>query len=68
MKRELLSSLESTVLPEIAVVIFFSVFVLSVVWILRPGARDFYARRAQLPLEDEPLPAGSADGAQGVGG
>ena len=62
MKRELLSSLDSTVLPELAVLIFITVFILSVIWMYRPGAREFYAQRALLPLDDDakPLPGAEA--------
>ncbi|MEZ4470011.1 MAG: hypothetical protein R3F60_04230 [bacterium] len=53
MKAEILSRTEWMTLPLVAVVLFMSIFVLMLAWIARPGARDFYAARGRMALDDE---------------
>ncbi len=50
--------------PLIALMLFVLVFVGMLVWIFRPGSKQFYAREAQLPLEDSTAPAKGADRTQ----
>jgi cbb3-type cytochrome oxidase subunit 3 len=38
--------------PLVALCVFIVVFVGMLVWIYRPGSKQFYEREAQLPLED----------------
>ena len=38
--------------PLLALVLFIGVFVGMLVWIFRPGSKQFYEREAQLPLQD----------------
>ena len=55
MKSEILSRTDLLFLPELSLVLFVLVFVGAIVWILRPGARAAYERRAQLPLCDDEI-------------
>lgn len=47
-----LSQTDLLVLPLIAVVMFFTLFVAALAWVMRPGAREAYAARSRLALED----------------
>lgn len=47
-----LSQTDLLILPLIAVVMFFTLFVAALAWVLRPGAREAYAARSRLALED----------------
>lgn len=38
--------------PLVALVVFIVVFVGMLVWIFRPGSKEFYKREARLPLEE----------------
>lgn len=53
MKSDIASLSELAFLAEIALVIFVSVFLGAIYWILRPGAARVYAARAQMPLDDQ---------------
>lgn len=47
-----LSQTDLLILPLIAVVLFFAVFVAALAWVLRPGAREAYDARSRLALDD----------------
>lgn len=53
MKREILSNTDLLVLPELTLFIFLAIFVGALVWMYRPGSREFYDRRGRMPLEDD---------------
>lgn len=55
MKAELLSSTASTLLPEISVVLFVSVFLIALYRAYRPSAKAHYQRVASIVLDDAPL-------------
>jgi cbb3-type cytochrome oxidase subunit 3 len=55
MKSEILTRTDLLFLPELSLVLFLMVFVGAIVWILRPGARAAYERRARLPLVDDEI-------------
>ena len=55
MKNEILSRTDLLLLPELSLVLFLLIFVGTLLWIFRPGARATYQRRAQLPLVDDEL-------------
>ena len=64
MKAEVLSQTNLVFLAEISVAIFFGVFVGSIWWAYRKGAKADYDRRAFMPLEDlEEVKGGAAHGA-----
>ena len=44
--------------PMLALVVFLGVFVGMLVWIFRPGSKQFYQHNAELPLQDEPVRSG----------
>ena len=50
MKAEVLATTELAILGEFAVVLFVGIFVGSLVWIFRPGAKESYEQRSRLPL------------------
>ncbi|MCA9546807.1 MAG: cbb3-type cytochrome c oxidase subunit 3 [Myxococcales bacterium] len=54
MKQLVLSAIdgETLVFPLIAVVLFVSIFLGFVAWILRPGAKQVYAKRSLMVFED----------------
>ncbi|TPV92894.1 MAG: cbb3-type cytochrome c oxidase subunit 3 [Myxococcales bacterium FL481] len=52
MKSEWLGSSDLAFLGEISIVIFVAVFVGSIVWMFRPGSRERYQQRSQMPLDD----------------
>lgn len=58
MKADVLSLSEYAYLAEISLVIFVSVFLGALYWIFRPGAKQVYAARSQMPLDD-PTPVES---------
>lgn len=37
----------------VAILIFMSVFIGAIVWMFRPGAKQAYALRSQMPLRDD---------------
>ena len=53
MKSDILRLSEFAFLAEISIVIFIGVFLGSILWVLRPGAKQVYAARAQMPLDDQ---------------
>lgn len=53
MKSDILSMSEYAYLAEISIVIFMAVFLGALYWIFRPGAKQAYAARATMPLDDE---------------
>ena len=53
MKSDLISRTELLVLPEITLILFCLLFLGAVFWIFRPGAREAYAERSLMPLDDE---------------
>lgn len=55
MKAEVLSSTASTLLPEISVVLFVSVFLIALYRAYRPSAKAHYQRVASIVLDDAPL-------------
>lgn len=59
MKREILSNTDLLVLPELTLFIFLAIFVGALLWIYRPGSRDFYDRRGRMPLEEDPANPGA---------
>lgn len=58
MKADVLSLTSSTLLPELTLVIFLATFVGALLWMARPGAREFYRNLALFPLDDDPQPEG----------
>jgi cbb3-type cytochrome oxidase subunit 3 len=52
MKADILSLSEFAYLAEISTVIFMAVFLGALYWMFRPGSKEFYAKQAQLPLDD----------------
>lgn len=52
MNAFVLSQTDLLILPLIAVVMFFALFVAALAWVLRPGAQRVYAERSQLALDD----------------
>lgn len=52
MNAFVLSQTDLLILPLIAVVMFFAIFVAALAWVLRPGAQAVYAQRSQLALDD----------------
>ncbi|MBX7078897.1 MAG: cbb3-type cytochrome c oxidase subunit 3 [Nannocystaceae bacterium] len=54
MKAEVLSRTDLLFLPEIALVVFMAVFVGALWLVLRPGAKQAYARHGFIPLDNEP--------------
>lgn len=52
MKADFLSLSEFAYLGEISTLIFVGVFLGALVWMLRPGAKQTYAARALMPLDD----------------
>jgi cbb3-type cytochrome oxidase subunit 3 len=52
MKGDILARTEWLFLSEITVILFVGIFVGSLFWIYRPGSRERYAARAQMPLND----------------
>ncbi len=51
MKAEVLSRTDLLFLPEIALVVFMAVFVGALWLVLRPGAKQAYARHGLIPLD-----------------
>jgi cbb3-type cytochrome oxidase subunit 3 len=47
-----MSHLDLTIFPKIGLVIFVSVFLLSLVWIYRKGSDKTYERTANLPFDE----------------
>lgn len=60
MKADVLSQTDLVFLSEISVLIFSTVFVGAFLWIFRPGAARTYGECAELPLDDDTVPAGEA--------
>lgn len=57
MKADVLSRTDLLFLPEIALFIFFVVFVGTLVWMFRPGSRRFYQERSTMALEPDEMEA-----------
>lgn len=55
MKNEILSRTDLLFLPELSLVVFLLIFVGTLFWIFRPGARAAYERRARFPLVDDEI-------------
>lgn len=55
MKSEVLSVTQETILPEIALVIFFVVFCVALYRAYRPGAKAHYQKIASIVLDDAPV-------------
>ena len=53
MKADVLSLSEFAYLAQISIVIFMGVFLGAIYWIFRPGAKQAYAARSQMPLDDQ---------------
>jgi len=47
------SGMDLTIFPKIGLVIFVTVFALSLVWIFRKGSTKTYDATSNLPFEDE---------------
>jgi cbb3-type cytochrome oxidase subunit 3 len=60
-KAELLSHTDLSVFPEVALVLFATVFCAAILWIFRPGARAAYAARSAMPLDDGRALSGMRD-------
>lgn len=56
-----MNTLDHDILRQLAdtwgLLLLFAVFTIAVLAALRPGARAYYRRCAQIPLEDDPVPA-----------
>lgn len=52
MKAEILSRTDWLMFPLITVVLFTAIFVMAVLWVYRPGAKELYARASRMVLED----------------
>ena len=52
MKALVLSRTELLFLPEIGMVVFLAIFGTALWMVLRPGAKDFYARHRFMALDD----------------
>lgn len=52
MKAEILSQTDWLVFPLISVVMFVAIFVGVLLWVVRPGAREFYAARGRMVLDE----------------
>ena len=53
MKADILSLTEYAFLGEISTLIFMAVFLGAIWWMFRPGAKQAYAERARMPLDDQ---------------
>ncbi len=54
--NQILSFSEHAYLGIVAIIIFMSVFLGALVWMFRPGSKQAYAIRSQMPLvDDQPL-------------
>ena len=53
MKGDVLSQSDLGFLAEFSVVLFVLVFLASIYWIFRPGAKKFYDERSAMPFSDE---------------
>ncbi len=58
--KDILALSDLAWLGTVSIVIFMTVFLGSLVWMFRPGSKQAYAARSQMPLSDdipvEPLP------------
>lgn len=63
MKGEILSRTDLLILSEIAAVLFVSIFIGAIFWVLRPGSGTTYDKLARLPLDDAPSPTAPDAGA-----
>lgn len=52
MKSAILTQTDFLLLPLVSVVLFTAIFLGAVAWILRPEAREVYARRSRMPLDE----------------
>ena len=57
MKALVLSRTDLLFLPEIALFIFFVVFVGALLWMFRPGAKRFYEERSTMALDPDEMEA-----------
>lgn len=55
MKQWVLSRTDLLLLPEISLVIFVGIFVGALVWMFRPGSRQFYQRCRFMALEHDEM-------------
>jgi cbb3-type cytochrome oxidase subunit 3 len=52
MMRIVMEQAGLTIWPALSLVIFFIVSLATVVWLYRPGSRDFYRKMSDLALQD----------------
>ncbi len=53
MKALILSETSHLIFPMISVVLFTTIFVGVIAWVMRPGAKEEYARRSAAILDDD---------------
>jgi cbb3-type cytochrome oxidase subunit 3 len=51
--KDILAFSDQAWLGSVAMVIFVSVFLGALIWMFRPGSKQAYAARSQLPLSDD---------------
>lgn len=65
MKSDILSATDLAILPQIAVVLFVTVFLVALYRVLRPSAKEYYAEIAKIAIEEDvvaPPPPTQIDG------